>query len=350
MSLLSQKSIVIATCKPSGVQPWDPSSIKEGIAGAEEAVIYLAQAFAKIGFRVVVVGDPPALSPYRLPNANPRFISSNEEGGELFDIAISWRMPAIAKMLQSRARKVYFWPHDICFRPIDEKKVEGFDDVLWLSSWQRSQWISLCPGFATFTKIFGNGIEASQFKEVKERENPYSCIYGSNYARGLDLLLDVWPEVKGKFPAATLDIYYGRRHWGLLTKEKEEQLLHKLDEVAGLDIFERGLVGHEELNRAYEKASLWTYPCILPETFCITALRAQLAGAIPVIIKGSALKETVRFGYACEKQEEYLTTLLQAMQEVKNSTLAERKMMGNFVLQEFTWEKLALKMKALFEE
>src|SRR5262249_46369082 len=103
------------------------------------------------------------------------------------------------------------------------------------------------------------------------------------------------------------------------------------------------------LNRAYEKASLWTYPCILPETFCITALRAQKAGAVPVIIEGTALPETVRHGYKCSTQEDYLATLTKAMNEAPKITLNERRKMGDFIDKEFTWEVLAKRWGDLFE-
>ena len=252
--------------------------------------------------------------------------------------------------LKARARKIYFWPHDTYSFPLTEAQINGFDDVLWLSQWQRQQWISINPGFAKFTKIFGNGINPEQFKPLQERANPYSCIYGSNYARGLEILLDIWPEIKKQWPKATLDIYYGWQHWGLLSPEQESKMRAQVIKLASLGVHDHGQVGHEELNRAYEQASLWTYPCISLETFCITALRAQLAGALPVIIEGSALTETVRHGFKCSRQEEYCETLNKAMHHAETMTLDERKKIGEFVLQEYRWETLANRWKtALFD-
>ena len=75
----------------------------------------------------------------------------------------------------------------------------------------------------------------------------------------------------------------------------------------------------------------------------------MLSGAIPVIIEGSALGKVVRHGYTCHTREDYLSTLLKAMQEVENFSLENRKQMGNFILKEFTWEAIANKWKRLFE-
>jgi len=217
--------------------------------------------------------------------------------------------------------------------------IDAFDDVLWISQWQREQWRSVSPRFSKFSSIFGNGINPEDFSMPARRENPYSCIYGSNYARGLEILLDLWPALQAHYPQATLDIYYGWQHWGCLSPQKEARMRKILPTLS--NVREHGQVGHAELNLAYGKASFWTYPCILPETFCITAIRAQMAGAIPVIVEGSALKETVRHGYCCSKPEDYLAMLLKAMSQVESISLDDRRKMKGFVLREFTWEKIA---------
>ncbi len=40
------ESILISTFAVKGVKPWDPDSIKQGITGSEEAVIYMSQKLA----------------------------------------------------------------------------------------------------------------------------------------------------------------------------------------------------------------------------------------------------------------------------------------------------------------
>jgi glycosyltransferase involved in cell wall biosynthesis len=335
--------------KDPRMQTWDPDSIKSGIVGSEEAMIYMSEKLARLGYQVVVFGNPPEGSLHSLPEANPRFVSADYNDGSLFDIAIVWRMPWMAEELRKRAKKVYLWPHDTTQGPLTESQINGFDDVLWLSQWQREHWIMFHPGFAKFTKIFGNGINPDQFDQVQERLNPYACIYGSNYSRGLEILLDIWPTIKRQFPLATLDIYYGWQNWGMLSPEKEAKMRNQVEKYSILDVQEHGLVSHEQLNQAYGRASLWTYPCIAEETFCISALRAQLAGAIPVIIDGSALKETVRHGFKCSTSQKYLETLLKAMRVAEKITLEDRQKMGEFILKEFTWEALAGKWKELFD-
>lgn len=345
----SHLTIGIFTYKVRGMKPWDPASVQEGIAGSEEAVIYISEKLAKLGHKVIVWGDPPRNSPYSNPEANPRFVSLDFTYPELLDIAVAWRMPYSAEQLKSRAQRIYLWPHDtLAYTPTVEQ-ANGFTDVLWLSEWQREQWGSIQPAFLQFTKVFGNGINPEQFHSIEERENPYSCIYGSNYARGLDLLLEIWPMIKREFPKATLDIYYGWEHWGLLSPEKESEMRQRLLQLTSLGVKEWGQVGHEALNRAYEKSSFWVYPCTAPETFCITALRAQLAGAIPVVLEGSALKETVAHGFKCTERDNYYTTLVGALRYAEKISIEDRKKMGSVILEKFTWQLQAEAWNRLFD-
>lgn len=343
----SQETIGIFTYKADGMQPWDPDHFTTG-GGSEEAVIFMSQELAKLGYQVIVFADPPEHSAHSSFTSNPRFIRATFIDQFPLDIAISWRVPTNAHWLKTRANQVYFWPHDTCSYPLEDWEIDAFDDVLWLSNWQRNQWISINPKFAKFETIFGNGIDLNQFEQIQERDSPHTCIYGSNYARGLEVLLDIWPIVKQEVPDAQLDIYYGWEHWGLLSPKKEAKLRAQLLELASLNVHEHGRVSHKELNQAYGTASLWTYPCIGLETFCITALRAQFAGAIPVIIEGSALIETVQHGFKCSKPEEFCALLIHALQSAKDISLKERKKMQEFISEHFTWEKIAKKWKERF--
>ena len=342
------KSVGIFTALVDGVPPWDPDSIHKGITGSEEAVIYMAQQLAALGMRVIVLGAPPAGSRHSLEEANPRFIDSRVWRQEMLDIAISWRMPRLGSKLRSIARRVYLWPHDLCHEPLSREDIEAFDDVLWLSQWQRNQWISMNPHFQRFQQIFGNGINPEQFGPISRRENPFSCIYGSNYGRGLEELIDLWPAIQERFPLATLDVYYGWQHWGLLKPYEERVLRQKMGRLPS--VFEHGLVSHEELTCAYEKASLWTYPCKRAETFCITALRTQFAGAIPVVVQDFALHETVRHGYRCQRLEDYPALLMKALGESGKITLETRAKMAEFILQNYTWKDLASRWMNLFNK
>lgn len=329
---------------------WDPDSIKKGITGSFEAVIYLSEQLAKLGYQVTVFGNPPKLSPYTEITANPRYVATDYLPITKFDYAIAWRLFGAGKQLKNIANRVYFWPHDTAFMLYSQEEIDAYHEIFWLSKWQREQWLSFNPSLANFINIYGNGINPDDFEPIIERANPYSCIYASNYAKGLIPLLDCWPEIKRSFPRATLDIYYGFCSWSGFTTEQEEALKKQINDLSSLGVTEHGLIGHKELHQAFSRASFWIFPCIGKETFCITALKAQIAGAVPVVIKDSALQDTVRHGYACTDPKDYLSTLITAMENAEKITLEERKKMKNFILEDYTWAKIAEKWKTAFEQ
>jgi glycosyltransferase involved in cell wall biosynthesis len=347
-SLLDAKTVKIYTQPIVGMTPWDADSVQTGINGPEEAVVYMSQALANLGYQVVIVGFPPENSRHSDSQANPRYINDSQDDLQPVDIAISWRNPAIATVLKNYAKQVYFWPHDTANQVFSEEFYSGFDDVLWLTEWQRNQWVAVNPGFAKYTKIFGNGINPEQVPPVTERKNPYACIYYANYGKGLEHLLNAWPTIKLMFPLATLDIYFGWQNWGMLTAEKEAFMRTQIDVYEILGVKEHGKVGHKELGEAFAKASFWTFPCTAPEVFCMTALRAQMTGCVPVVMQNTALQETVQHGYNCHDLSEYFGALLTAFRQAEKITLEERKNMQGFVLENYTWKQLAERWDALF--
>lgn len=344
------KTIGIICYKDARVGSWDKDSIHSGIAGSEEAVIYMSDALAKLGYQVIVFANPPKNSIYSKEGSNPRYVDADSNIEKPLDVAVIWRTPWRAKDFKNKASFVYFWPHDEPCGSQQTSDILAFDDVLWISQWQRRAWICHNVAWSKFNNIFGNTILPEQFPPIEQRKNPHSCFYGSNYARGLDFLLDIWPQVREKFPDATLDIYYGWQTWGLLSPQKEAKMRKQISDYASLGVSDHGKVGHEELNTAYSKASLWTYPCSMPETFCTTAIRAQLAGAIPVIIESAALSETVPHGYKCFCKEDYLPLLLKALKEAETTPVETRKQMGDFVLKNYTSDVMAKRWAALFEK
>ena len=84
--------------------------MKSGITGSEEAIIFMSQQLAKLGYKVMVFGTPPKNSLYSLPEANPRYVELDFDDSTKFDIAIAWRTPEAADWLKKRARFVYCDP------------------------------------------------------------------------------------------------------------------------------------------------------------------------------------------------------------------------------------------------
>jgi glycosyltransferase involved in cell wall biosynthesis len=346
----SKKTLAIFTYEDSRQSYWDKTSLLSGVTGSEEAIIYMADELAALGYQVTIFANPAPDSPLTDSKFNPRYVNVKYDDETIYDVGIVWRQPYAGHEFKKKAKEVYLWPHDTHHWEVSKESAEVFKDVLWLTNWQREQWLTVAPAFEKFKNIYGNGIWPEFYFPLNKKENPYSCIYASNYSRGLEVLLDCWPTVKSLFPKATLDIYYGWQNWGMLSAEKEAKMRAQVDSLQTLDVKEHGMVGHPELHKAFSKASFWTYPCIAQETFCITALKAQYSGAIPVIIEGSGLTETCPFGYKSHQVKDYLSNLIIAMldsETIKDETRAE---MRSFIDEKYTWKKIAEKWHETFSK
>lgn len=133
-------------------------------------------------------------------------------------------------------------------------------------------------------------------------KKPFSAGYYSSYDRGLECLLEMWPEIRRRVPEATLDIYYGWGTFDDLNRKRPQlmkwkwQMIKKLHDLGDMGVTEHGRVSHEELAKVMKETKVWVYPTEFPEIHCITALKAQEAGCYPVVTKVAALAETVKTG------------------------------------------------------
>lgn len=363
---------ILARDDPS-VAPFDTATVKtEGLAGSEEAIVYLALEFAERKHHVTVFAKPPPGAASTEPTSNPRFLNAAqlEEHSKVttFDILILWRRADFEHILPHQAKHVYYWPHDIPepHTPEHDSFVlpPNLTGILYISKYIRYLYESSFPALRSCPNVIcGNGIlvpapiasilnadnksqpqlsqgaplskrqekvakrqnkssndvinrsaelfpilnpkEAKQQLDIENlfavhKTNPQACVYISNWSRGLELLLMIWPAVKDKCVNATLDIYYGEETWGIWNAEQTKHVKEQIQKLQPLGVTSHGMVTHSELDKALLKASVLAYPCITAtETYCISVMKAQVLGVIPVITMLGALPETIYLQAPC---------------------------------------------------
>lgn len=157
----------------------------------------------------------------------------------------------------------------------------------------------------------------------------HKVIYASSYDRGLECLLEMWPEIRKLVPDATLDVYYGWNSFDAVHKQNPEQMkwkwtmIRKFHELKGEGVSEHGRVDHETLAEKFAECKVWAYPTEFNEINCITALKAQEYGCIPVTTGCYALETTVAdhtYTVACndiytntDKQAEFIKNVVAAL-------------------------------------
>jgi glycosyltransferase involved in cell wall biosynthesis len=115
-----------------------------------------------------------------------------------------------------------------------------------------------------------------------------------------------------------------------------------------------GRVGHNALHYEMAKSGIWAYPTDFTEISCITAMKAQALGAVPVCTTLAALDETVKNGVKVdvditmpEGQEEYFDALIKLMKDPEQQEHI-RKGMTEWARKQFSWNNVADQWDELF--
>lgn len=353
-------SIAIIGYKSVSFPPWDPESIYTGLPGSEEAIVYASEALTKLGYKVDVYMDPPEDSIWKLPESNPRWFSvdvwSNIDYRIKYDLVVMWR-DILADIGRLRGKKVFYWPHDVPKLTFRNYK-PTFDGICWLSNDQKNRYATLFASNTTKYTICGNGHIPSQFEfepRLIKKKHPYKIGYFSNYSKGLNVLLYIWPFVRRTYPRATLDIYYGRETFGGLSLPEMDQLLFRIKSLESSGVTEKGKVGHLVLAEAMKDISIWAYPCIDIETFCITAIKAQASGCIPVTTRLGALNETISplapsipMIANQDDVDTYKKLLCGALSRVEKEETENERMKYIDYAKQFTWDNCVKKWVDLY--
>jgi glycosyltransferase involved in cell wall biosynthesis len=300
------KSIVIYANFPFHVEDWSPLSVNKGIGGSAEAIIYLSQELVKLGYQVNVFNRCGALEGEYNGVVYQSVDKFNPQDN--FNVLIfhrAWTQPMLMKV---QARKTAVWMHDNpqLFPPVEESQrlefLASFDKLFMLSNFHKS----LLPDWIPEDKIFltTNGINLEDFNLTGIARNPKRLISISDYTRGIEHLLIQWDKVVKEVPDAEFHLFYG---WQVVDALINSQLINKIPQLPvqkqkilrlfnQKNVYEHGRIGQQELVKELLKSGIWVYPCHTPESFCISAWKAQAAGCVPVVTTYAGLDETVKSG------------------------------------------------------
>jgi glycosyltransferase involved in cell wall biosynthesis len=307
---------------------WSPRIAEtKGVGGSEEAVIQLGFRWAAAGWSVTVynasdkeqqyaanpgpAGGPVAVTyrPYWMWNYRDRE-----------DVVILWRNPEVAIHPINAGRVIVdlhdFGPYN--FTPQSMAKVA----YVCVKTQAHANVFTTIP--REKLKIIPNGIDPRQFANSVPKEKNL-IINTSSPDRSLSALLDIYEQVKRRMPDARLEWAYGWDLWDVLHDQKNDFMAWKAQTQArmkALGVIEHGRLNSDEVTNLYERASVFLYPTGFYEIFCISALKAQYAGAYPITSDFAALNEVVKWG---ETIRSGLTTASWAKRHQFDYSITERK-------------------------
>ena len=133
--------------------------------------------------------------------------------------------------------------------------------------------------------VIGNGVPASTHDDnlrasATPLRIPRRFIWVSYHVRGLEQLISFFPRIRELLPDAELHVF--RDYDG-----------PALSEDVSTYVKLRGFVSNAVIIDEMRQADYWFYPTAFLETFCTSALEAQLAGCIAIASDLAGLSETV---------------------------------------------------------
>jgi glycosyltransferase involved in cell wall biosynthesis len=106
----------------------------------------------------------------------------------------------------------------------------------------------------------------------------------------LALLVEAWPLIHRAVPEAELLIFSSLKVYKREDSMEERELYEQAKNLPG--VIYRGSLGQKELREEIQTCRVLAYPCIFPETSCITAMEAMASGCVVVSTALGALPET----------------------------------------------------------
>lgn len=318
---------------------WSPELYKKQnfsfVGGSEEAVILASKELVKQGYDVTVYGDPGTEGVYDGVNYLNHFKFNMLDD---FNILIGWRNIWLFER-KYKARKSYLWLHDVPVQmDYNKARLDNITKIMVLSKAQRD----LLPQVPEEKFFYTSNGFVEEHPEIKSENIPTRCIWTSSYDRGLEHFLKMWLDVKKAVPKAELRIFYG---WQLFDKffynnPERQNWKKKIEDLMKADgIYHGGRLEQAEIEKEYKKAGVWVYPTDFYEINCISAIKSQAWGAIPVCMNYAALKETVQHGIKVdgdildkEVEETYKKGLIKALQEP-----FDRQSMMKWAKEKYNW-------------
>ena len=317
-----------------GGEDWADPSVIMGIGGSEEAVIYASREFVKQGRHVTVYCSCGDLEGNYNGVTYKNWYEFNMK--DAFDTLICWRGSFFEREL--KARKKIVWLHDVpAVNEFNSKELKAIDHILVLSDYHKTLLSKEAQEIAYVTT---NGINVCDFKDGIEKESHRMC-YTSSMDRGVEHLLDMWGDIRKAVPDATLHLYYGWETFDM--RYLDDKSMHEWKAKIQSKMEQEGItfhgrIGHKKIAKEMARCEVFAYPADFEEINCISVLKAQLAGALPVTTDYCALSQTNEYGIKTKPKDwdGYKAALIDALKTNKKLTDTQMKAIRD----KYSWEAI----------
>ena len=183
--------------------------------------------------------------------------------------------------------------HDLPGDPeSDHLKLGGFnrfDKLVFVSNWQMQAYQRHYGLPWSKCIVLHNAIDPIPL--VEKSKEKIKFIYHTTPHRGLNILISVFDQLCLQFNNIELDVYSSFKIYGWENRDAPYKKLFDFCK-AHPQINYHGSVSNSEVRAALQKAHIYAYPNIWPETSCISLIEAMSAGLFCIHPNLGALYET----------------------------------------------------------
>jgi glycosyltransferase involved in cell wall biosynthesis len=262
--------------------------------GSELALIKLAEQFTNY-FNVFVFGQNTYIE---IIKNNVTYLHSNKlnsfQNSNTIEVMIISRYIHFFLEFESTAKKTFLWVHDVTLNQAWDYKsiphnakfllknvIHKIDCIVTLCEWHKNSVIQHYEIDPAKVVVIGNAIDS-----IVPEETPIQnrFIYTSCALRGIEKLMEYFHEIHQHIPDVELYIYRGRESF-------TDEILNEIQKYDYIHFM--GKLDNHQLLLEFLKADFWFYPTHFTETYCISALEAQLTGTVCIASDLAALTTTV---------------------------------------------------------
>lgn len=219
--------------------------------------------------------------------------------------------------------KIYIWAHDIhlisygTYNNINDILTTHYDKIngcVCQTEWHKNLYIQSYKALEDKIHVINNGIDTSMFETANTNANTNTTkvknrfIYSSCPERGLERLLELWPEISEKLENAELYIctYNNFPRTDSHNYEKDmkiQKMMEKHDNVKYM-----GKLIKPDLYLLMSTCEYWFYPTNFNETSCITAMEMLMSEVICIYYPMGGLVNTMSdYGIQVNESDEIET-------------------------------------------
>jgi len=190
--------------------------------------------------------------------------------------------------------KNILWCHDLALDP--ENKIlknngwEKFDHFVFVSYWQRDQYILIYGIPYSKCTVIQNAIEL-EYSPVVKQTDQIRLIYHTTPHRGLELVYPIVDALSKQYDNIHLDVYSSFSIYGWKQRDKPfKELFDKIKNHSHMTY--HGSVNNNDILKALSKSHIFLFPSIWQETSCIAMIEAIRSGVLVIHPSYGALQET----------------------------------------------------------